>query len=142
MPADGETFLFTSESVNEGHPDKLCDQARFARPARTLAGKSARCWLTAPRRRRCPTRCWMPAWSRTRTPRRAPRAAGRRGGVSSCGRRLRAPGPPPPQVACESCSKTGMVMVFGEITTKAKVDYEAIVRKTCEEIGFTSEEVR
>ena len=28
MPADGETFLFTSESVNEGHPDKLCDQAR------------------------------------------------------------------------------------------------------------------
>lgn len=35
-----------------------------------------------------------------------------------------------------------MVMVFGEITTKAKVDYEAIVRKTCEEIGFTSEDVR
>ena len=28
MPADGETFLFTSESVNEGHPDKLCDQVR------------------------------------------------------------------------------------------------------------------
>ena len=27
MPADGELFLFTSESVNEGHPDKLCDQA-------------------------------------------------------------------------------------------------------------------
>lgn len=35
-----------------------------------------------------------------------------------------------------------MVMVFGEITTKAKVDYEAIVRKTCEEIGFVSEDVR
>ncbi len=34
-----------------------------------------------------------------------------------------------------------MVMVFGEITTKAKVDYEAIVRKTCREIGFISEEV-
>lgn len=46
------------------------------------------------------------------------------------------------QVACETCTKTGMVMVFGEITTKAKVDYEAIVRKTCEEIGFTSEDVR
>ena len=28
MPADGETFLFTPESVNEGHPDKLCDQVR------------------------------------------------------------------------------------------------------------------
>ena len=32
-------------------------------------------------------------------------------------------------------------MVFGEITTKAKVDYEAIVRKTCRDIGFTSEDV-
>jgi S-adenosylmethionine synthetase len=45
------------------------------------------------------------------------------------------------QVACETATKTGMVMVFGEITTKAKVDYEAIVRKTCREIGFTSEDV-
>lgn len=34
-----------------------------------------------------------------------------------------------------------MVMVFGEITTKAKVDYEAVVRKTCKEIGFVSEDV-
>lgn len=34
-----------------------------------------------------------------------------------------------------------MVMVFGEITTKAKVDYEAIVRNTCREIGFTSNDV-
>lgn len=33
------------------------------------------------------------------------------------------------------------VMVFGEITTTAKVDYEAIVRKTCRDIGFTSEDV-
>lgn len=32
-------------------------------------------------------------------------------------------------------------MVFGEITTKAKVDYEAVVRKTCKEIGFTAEDV-
>lgn len=45
------------------------------------------------------------------------------------------------QVACETCSKTNMVMVFGEITTKAKVDYEAIVRRTCREIGFTSDDV-
>jgi S-adenosylmethionine synthetase len=45
------------------------------------------------------------------------------------------------QVACETCTKTKMVMVFGEITTKAKVDYEAIVRRTCKEIGFTSEDV-
>lgn len=34
-----------------------------------------------------------------------------------------------------------MVMVFGEITTKAKVDYEAIVRKVCREIGFISDDV-
>ena len=34
-----------------------------------------------------------------------------------------------------------MVMVFGEITTKAKVDYEAIVRQTCKEVGFTSDDV-
>jgi len=32
-------------------------------------------------------------------------------------------------------------MVFGEITTTAKVDYEAVVRKTCRDIGFTSEDV-
>ena len=45
------------------------------------------------------------------------------------------------KVACETCTKTGMVMVFGEITTTAKVDYEKIVRETCREIGFISEEV-
>ena len=45
------------------------------------------------------------------------------------------------KVACETCTKTGMVMVFGEITTSAKVDYEKIVRDTCREIGFISEEV-
>lgn len=45
------------------------------------------------------------------------------------------------QVACETATKTNMVMVFGEITTKAKVDYEAVVRKTCRDIGFTSEAV-
>ena len=50
-------------------------------------------------------------------------------------------GPARVQVACETCTKTNMVMVFGEITTKATVDYEAIVRKTCREIGFTSADV-
>lgn len=44
-------------------------------------------------------------------------------------------------MACETATKTGMVMVFGEITTKAKVNYEEIVRKTCKGIGFTSEDV-
>lgn len=45
------------------------------------------------------------------------------------------------QVACETATKTGMVMVFGEITTKAKVNYEEIVRETCKGIGFVSEDV-
>lgn len=45
------------------------------------------------------------------------------------------------QVACESASKTDMVMIFGEITTTAKVDYEKVVRDTCREIGFTSNDV-
>jgi len=48
---------------------------------------------------------------------------------------------PDSRVACETCTKTNMVMVFGEITTKAKVDYEAIVRATCRDIGFISEDV-
>lgn len=45
------------------------------------------------------------------------------------------------QVACETATKTGMVMIFGEITTSAKVDYEKVVRDTCREVGFTSEDV-
>lgn len=46
-----------------------------------------------------------------------------------------------PQVACETATKTNMVMVFGEITTKAKVDYEAVVRRVCREVGFVSDDV-
>jgi len=49
--------------------------------------------------------------------------------------------PPTTAVACETCTKTNMVMVFGEITTKAKVDYEAVVRKTCLDIGFNHADV-
>ena len=45
------------------------------------------------------------------------------------------------QVACETATKTDMVMIFGEITTTAKVDYEKVVRDTCRSIGFTSADV-
>ncbi|KAK8488341.1 hypothetical protein V6N11_069102 [Hibiscus sabdariffa] len=82
-----ETFLFTSESVNEGHPDKLCDQISDAVLDACLAKD------------------------------------------------------PDSKVACETCTKTNMVMVFGEITTKANVDYEKIVRDTCRSIGFVSDDV-
>lgn len=84
---ESDTFLFTSESVNEGHPDKICDQVSDAILDACLEQD------------------------------------------------------PDSKVACETATKTNMVMVFGEITTKAKVDYEAVVRKTCRDIGFTSEAV-
>jgi len=48
---------------------------------------------------------------------------------------------PTSKVACETATKTGMIMIFGEITTKAKVDYEAVVRKAARDIGFTHEDV-
>ncbi|CAI9762089.1 unnamed protein product [Fraxinus pennsylvanica] len=87
LRADMETFLFTSESVNEGHPDKLCDQVSDAILDACLEQD------------------------------------------------------PESKVACETCTKTNMVMVFGEITTKANVNYEKIVRDTCRGIGFTSPDV-
>jgi len=79
-------FLFTSESVNEGHPDKICDQVSDAVLDAVLKQD------------------------------------------------------PNSKVACETCTKTGMVMIFGEISTSAKVDYEQIVRDTCKQIGYDAAE--
>lgn len=86
MSSDNTTFLFTSESVNEGHPDKLCDQVSDAV-------------------------------------------------LDACLKE-----DPLSKVACETCTKTNMVMVFGEITTKAKVNYEAVVRETLKKIGYDAKE--
>jgi S-adenosylmethionine synthetase len=42
------------------------------------------------------------------------------------------------KVACETATKTGMIMVLGEITTKAQLDYQKIVRDTIQKIGYDS----
>jgi len=80
-------FLFSSESVTEGHPDKLCDQVSDSILDACLAQD------------------------------------------------------PNSKVACESASKTGMVLVFGEITTKAILDYQTIIRNCVKEIGFTDSSI-
>eukprot|EP00914_Ancora_sagittata_P012264 GHVO01023631.1.p1 GENE.GHVO01023631.1~~GHVO01023631.1.p1 ORF type:complete len:396 (+),score=61.32 GHVO01023631.1:743-1930(+) len=77
-----DNFLFTSESVNEGHPDKLCDQVSDAILDACLSQD-----------------------------------------IDS-------------KVACETCTKTGMIMVLGEISSKAVVDYEQVIRDTVKEVGY------
>src|SRR5262245_18160448 len=81
------SYLFSSESVTEGHPDKLCDQVSDA----ILDG----CLAVDPHSR----------------------------------------------VACETVAKTGFVLVAGEITTKAQLDFQKIVRGVVHDIGFTSSDM-
>jgi S-adenosylmethionine synthetase len=80
-------FLFTSESVSEGHPDKMCDQISDAVLDALLAED------------------------------------------------------PHSRVALESLAKTGLIVLAGEITTRAHPDFVSIVRKTALDIGYDSPEV-
>jgi len=82
---EGE-FLFTSESVNEGHPDKLADIVSDAV-------------------------------------------------LDACFEQ-----DPDSYVACETATKTNMVMIFGEITTKAKVNYEQVIRNAIKDVGYDDAE--
>ena len=77
-----EKLLFTSESVTEGHPDKICDQISAAVLDALMEQD------------------------------------------------------PMSRVACETSITTGLVLVMGEITTKAYVDIQKIVRETIREIGY------
>ncbi len=80
--ANEKKMLFTSESVTEGHPDKICDKISDAILDALLAED------------------------------------------------------PMSRVACETFTTTGMVAVMGEITTRASVDYQKIVRDTVCKIGY------
>lgn len=78
-----KNWLFTSESVTEGHPDKLCDQVSDAVLDAILEKD------------------------------------------------------PNARVACETMATTGLIMITGEITTNAYVDFQKLVRDTVREIGYT-----
>jgi S-adenosylmethionine synthetase len=78
--------MFTSESVTEGHPDKMCDQISDAVLDACLAED------------------------------------------------------PKSRVACEVATKTGFVMLLGEITTKASLNYDCLVRKVVTDIGYDNSE--
>jgi S-adenosylmethionine synthetase len=80
-----DSYLFTSESVSEGHPDKVCDQISDAVLDAILAKhKTAR-------------------------------------------------------VACETLVKNNLVVLAGEITTSANIDFEAVARQVVRDIGYTDE---
>ncbi len=80
------SLMFTSESVTEGHPDKMCDQISDAV-------------------------------------------------VDACLEQ-----DPMSRIACETAVKTGFVLLLGEITTDAAINYDSLVREVVKDIGFDNSE--
>jgi S-adenosylmethionine synthetase len=83
---DADQYIFTSESVTEGHPDKMCDQVSDAILDAIIKDD------------------------------------------------------PEARVACETATTTGLVLVLGEITTSTYIDFQAVVRETVRDIGYTKAE--
>ncbi len=87
MSSSSRNYLFTSESVTEGHPDKMCDQISDSILDAVLSQD------------------------------------------------------PNGSVAVETATKTGMVLVFGELTTTAHVDFQSVIRGVIQKIGYTSSDI-
>ncbi len=87
MSSSLNNYLFTSESVTEGHPDKMCDQISDSILDAVLMQD------------------------------------------------------PHGRVAVETATKTGMILVFGELTTTAHVDFQKIIRGVVQKIGYTSSDI-
>lgn len=87
MDPSRDSFLFTSESVTEGHPDKMADQISDAVLDAHLSGD------------------------------------------------------PDSRVACETSVSTGLIVLTGEVTSDANVDYNDLVRDVIRDIGYTSSEL-